>query len=953
MRKHFLLLFLMAILPLAGWAASLEDATIIVPDIEYGAAAPVVYKVQIGTVELAATTEYTVDYTVFYQDEDCTLPVLDGNSDPVPATKLPAGFDYYVKVTGAGIYSDFKGGKFKVKQRALTVTVTVTDGLSKVYDGTAGASDVTVPAYTLTLSAGDLKNGDLLKASTEEHGILKGTLKYAYEGTNANVKPDGSDFTTPVPGYDVEFSGVTADNYKITFADGKIDIKQKSIEGTGGALATGIAISSTGNIVIYNKQVQLPSYTVTFNGADLSEADFAANFDVTPSSVNPKNVGDYTITITGKKNFAGSHGYVATAADKATYQLKINPAVAIVKANKKTRAYDGTTTAAATALTGITFAWTGVYTGDTFTGTPTANVNEDAKDAGEYNIVLTAPASWGNDNYTVGLDNSGVYEITPVALTITADDKTVSYGDDAPALTATITGAINAGELAELKKGVTAQFISTFTYEGKAAGAYANVIEPVVDATQAADTYKNYTYTNLVKGKLTINAAQILVSIQAKSKTYGTADPTDLASSVVVTGATAGLITAPTVKRAPGEDVGTYLMTIDTEATVQEGYEILYTSIPVYFTINKADLTITALTQIMTPKTDVAAATAALNQNAISIEGLTNGDTSADIKYSLAVAALTNVSDAGTKEDKIVVTAPATFDGKQNKNYNIAVVTGDLVISSGASLATIELPADGTLMDILNYNNGANINAKVEFDRDGQVLGTGADKNREWDAEKWNSLVLPFDITIKQLSATLGYAIVNVVDAENSTANNVKFKLKMSGKIDANTPFIVKTEDPINDLVDANGFITFEDVTIKKPASAYPSIKASSDALGYTFVGAYQTKTIDKNESYLRFLVGNINSWAFITSTSTSTWDIVPFAAYVNLTSASAAREVTFTMEELDGSTTTIRSINADSVNDSKFNAVDGWYTLNGVKLNAAPTEKGIYINNGKKVVVK
>ena len=29
------------------------------------------------------------------------------------------------------------------------------------------------------------------------------------------------------------------------------------------------------------------------------------------------------------------------------------------------------------------------------------------------------------------------------------------------------------------------------------------------------------------------------------------------------------------------------------------------------------------------------------------------------------------------------------------------------------------------------------------------------------------------------------------------------------------------------------------------------------------------------------------------------------------------------------------------------------WYTLDGMKLQAAPTKKGVYIMNGKKVVVK
>jgi len=31
----------------------------------------------------------------------------------------------------------------------------------------------------------------------------------------------------------------------------------------------------------------------------------------------------------------------------------------------------------------------------------------------------------------------------------------------------------------------------------------------------------------------------------------------------------------------------------------------------------------------------------------------------------------------------------------------------------------------------------------------------------------------------------------------------------------------------------------------------------------------------------------------------------------------------------------------------------DGWYTLDGRKLNARPTQKGIYINKGKKILVK
>ena len=45
--------------------------------------------------------------------------------------------------------------------------------------------------------------------------------------------------------------------------------------------------------------------------------------------------------------------------------------------------------------------------------------------------------------------------------------------------------------------------------------------------------------------------------------------------------------------------------------------------------------------------------------------------------------------------------------------------------------------------------------------------------------------------------------------------------------------------------------------------------------------------------------------------------------------------------------TTAINSVNEVKVAD------DAWYTISGVKLNAKPTQKGIYINNGKKFVIR
>ena len=71
-----------------------------------------------------------------------------------------------------------------------------------------------------------------------------------------------------------------------------------------------------------------------------------------------------------------------------------------------------------------------------------------------------------------------------------------------------------------------------------------------------------------------------------------------------------------------------------------------------------------------------------------------------------------------------------------------------------------------------------------------------------------------------------------------------------------------------------------------------------------------------------------------------------PSGAYLKIASGSGAR---IFIEEPDGSTTAIETINADGM----AVPAEGWYTINGVKLQGVPTEKGIYINNGKKIVVK
>ena len=73
-----------------------------------------------------------------------------------------------------------------------------------------------------------------------------------------------------------------------------------------------------------------------------------------------------------------------------------------------------------------------------------------------------------------------------------------------------------------------------------------------------------------------------------------------------------------------------------------------------------------------------------------------------------------------------------------------------------------------------------------------------------------------------------------------------------------------------------------------------------------------------------------------------------PYYGFVNLGAGSETREVIFTFEEEDGTTTAIKAV--DFMNGNKANA-EGLYRIDGIKLQSAPTQKGVYIQDGKKVV--
>jgi hypothetical protein len=163
---------------------------------------------------------------------------------------------------------------------------------------------------------------------------------------------------------------------------------------------------------------------------------------------------------------------------------------------------------------------------------------------------LITPSGQTSGNYATTF-NTGTLSITKANLSIAADAKTKVYGTADPALTFTASGLQFADTAASVLTGALARLAG----ETVAGGPYA--------ITQGTLTPNgNYTI-NFTGASLTITKAPLSVTADAKTKTFGAADPTFTVSYAGFIGSETPTVLGGALQftRSPGEAVGTYLIT--------------------------------------------------------------------------------------------------------------------------------------------------------------------------------------------------------------------------------------------------------------------------------------------------------------------------------------------------------------------------------------------------------
>ena len=913
MKKQFLLGLMAMTLPLTSWAqtdvettpplnqfvVSLTDDFATMNEITYKGAATAGVKVDysyktpdgVTTSTLTENTHYTVSYS-YKQDESA-------ESKTVQASGIKDAGIYTVTVTGKGTYADDTpvSKTFTITKKALTLTDAIAKADAKIQYGTPEGTELEISDFvTLTsvngLVTGDDEEKDALKclSLTKEYSTGDAVGQAALMKVTASEKNGSNNYE--YNGGDIFFK-VDVDKKDLT-----LSLKEQSRVYNG-------AVTTAANLID----------GLNFVAGDGVEATYSVMKDGKKSEI--KNAGTYTIEVIlegdAKDNYnVGTSSFTYTI-DRAPIEIKLKEGVEL------TKTYDGKEMTAED--TKNYFDISGIIEADKNdvkvtvepSGGTKANVN-----AGE--TISLAPyvngkqVQSGDFKAPKNLDNYYIYyndgSTTLVKIEITK--RTVKYyfaGGEK-----TYDGeAVSTPEytVALIEENGTGFVGTTDGFETEPKAKFAKFAEGVTEAKNAGD----YTLTEDTEENENI-------AFKNDSKNYTAAFVSDY---TLAEGAEPANVNKYVIKKA--EFTARVLDHEIHYAATKEAEETLKAELEDYLTITtgKTGYEGGNLTGKNIVRTSVAG-TLVSEMNAIVNQ----------LGKTLVVSEDIDFTKVGEYDIKFGVEAKDITA----QNWNVTLTSGKLFIKGDG-----EIVLDGgdepetAIADLLNIYDGATVD-KVTIKNLKNFMGdvTGSEETgMTINAEQWYTLVLPFEVSVRDLSREFGYAIVNIPDEDNTSTDGAHFKLTMQ-TVPANTLMAFKVDQTM--VWDANKEVVFTDKTIVAPGEDH--VVCDKAPTPNYFIGVYEKKEInDYNDLYLLPTNGK-----FYHSSSTSkTIMIYPLNGYVHIGEANSARVY---MQEADGSTTAINAVTGEVIRD-----VEGWYTVGGMKLNGEPTQKGVYINNGKKVVIK
>ena len=287
------------------------------------------------------------------------------------------------------------------------------------------------------------------------------------------------------------------------------------------------------------------------------------------------------------------------------------------------------------------------------------------------------------------------------------------------------------------------------------------------------------------------------------------------------------------------------------------------------------------------------------------------------------------------------------LQGITNPNLLVYVNEARLAPSNVQNVVINGLAREIVLTDVQDGNNDwyapqAFVAERISYTRNfAQSTSKGTSRG-------WESIALPFDVQ------TIQHESKGVIAPFNNSASNKHFWLRRltdnglqaATNIEANTPYIISmpnSEEYTSDY-NLNGRVTFSAQNIDVPATTTKVLALADSSI--VMVPAMQRQS--RSSAVWALNVGEVRGQYFEGSVFERDYRTVrPFEAYTihrQENGQPAPRYVP--IQEIAG-VTGIETINREPL------TLNQWYDMQGRKLEGKPARKGVYISNGKKVVVK
>ena len=673
------------------------------------------YIVKSGNTELTAGTDYTLSYS--------------NNTNAGTATVTATGLDNYAGATGSA--------EFTIAKAAVALTWSGAD--TRTYDGKA--SNVTA---SVTNKIG---NDDVTVTVTGGDAVNAGTYTAAVAGL-AGAK--AGNYQLPEEGLTQSY---TINRAALTIAS--VAVEGKTYDGTTDAKVT----------------------SVTFNGLQNGE-ELVSGTDYTVAGVfDEADVGERTVTVTVTMRDTAKAKNYQLEKTTATATTTITPVQTTLELTAKDAVYTGSAYDAKniSKVSNVNDAPVYTYYADN-NGEKGAKLDGAPVNAGTYWVEGYIAASGNNSAVT---SDAVQFQITQAPLTATAENKSATYGDTAPAYTVRYAGFVN-GETASVVTGLIT-FDCAYA-AGSDAGEYA--------ITPKGATADNYAIT-FVAGKLTVG--KLTAALAWNDYAERTYDGKASSVTASVTNKIGNDDVTVTVTGGDAVNAGTYTAAATGLAGAKAGnYQLPETGLTQSYTIGKAARTLSGLADL-TLAGDTLSAALQPKVNDLDQSALFTYESSNTAAVTVNAQGVVSAVANGTATVTVTVPATANYEAAETSVTVKAVTQAITAVSAAPDTVSAALQGKTIVLSgyaesitvTPTYYEGVRLKSGSLTVKAGETAGivlTVGGRDIPWTIDASAVVVKPANVTVAtdvevakapDADETITDEVLNTIAGGNTTASGL------------------------------------------------------------------------------------------------------------------------------------------------------------------------------------